>query len=78
MARMARALGAGEVRCHTTFWSFAGAVIAGNLACHAAAAIARNAAGSRPEKTKAAIAGFTGNAAFWLVGGLMWVALNRD
>ncbi len=60
-----------EATCTPGFWSFAGPVIAGNLA--AAGAIWF----TRKLSTDPTATAFTGIATFWLVGGLTWVAMAK-
>lgn len=63
--------------CSVSFWRFAGAVVAGNVAALGAVYIARKALVGEHETTQKTAAAFTGLSAFWLVGGLTWVALSR-
>ncbi len=63
--------------CSVTFWDFAGSVIVGSAGARLAqwaTKKAYNEGGSSSEQTAAM---FTGLAAFWVFGGLTWVALSR-
>ena len=63
--------------CPVHFWRFAGPVLAGNLVAFGTGwAVKRALAADHPatQRTAAAMAGI---AAFWLIGGLTWVAVNR-
>jgi hypothetical protein len=61
--------------CALRFMDFAGAAIAGNLAAAGTVWLTRKAVVD--PKIQHAATVFTGLAAFWLVGGLTWLALAR-
>lgn len=60
-----------------SFWHFAGSVMAGNAAAVAAVYLTRKAFERDSEAIRNTAAAFTGLAAFWLAGGLTWVALSK-
>lgn len=61
-----------------SFWHFAGAVLVGSLSARAAGYIAKQALANDPEQTRQTAATIAGISAFWLFGGMMWVALARQ
>jgi hypothetical protein len=60
----------------SSFARFSGAVIAGQLSAMGARYAAKKLLANDPETAKTAST-FIGIGAFWLVGGLTWVALTR-
>ena len=69
-------MGVMEERCPVSFWRWAAPVVAGNFAALGASYIARKAAAGRHPTTISTISLVTGASAFWLVGGLTWVAIK--
>lgn len=63
--------------CAVSFWCFAGPVILGNLAAFGAGKLASMALNGDSDTTKRTAATIAGMAAFWLIGGLTWVALAK-
>jgi hypothetical protein len=74
--QLAGQLGAASEPCRVGFWRFAGAVSAGSVAGLGASWIASKA---WPDETTAQKVGaaFIKLGAFWIVGGLTWVALSH-
>lgn len=66
-----------EKPCAVTFKTFAIPVVVGNLAAIAVGAIARSLYHEEALTTKQTVMSFTRWGAFWIAGGLTWVALNR-
>jgi len=63
-------------RCPVSFWRWAAPVTVGNIAALGTGYLARQMARNRHPKTAATIGLFVGGATFWLVGGLVWVAMK--
>jgi hypothetical protein len=62
--------------CSVGFWHFAGAVVAGSAAATAVSWVAGKAWDENTTAQRTATA-FIRMGAFWIVGGLAWVALSR-
>jgi len=69
--------GMDEKPCAVTFKTFAIPVIVGNLAAIGVGAIARALYRTEALTTRQTVMSFTRWGAFWIAGGLTWVALNR-
>jgi len=63
--------------CAVSFWRFAGAVIAGNLAAIGIGALAGNHFKNDATITRKTAMTFAKIGTFWLVAGGTWVFLNR-
>lgn len=70
-------LAAATEPCKVDFWTFAGSVVAGSAAATAVSWLAGKAWDENTTAQKTATA-FIRMGAFWIVGGLAWVALSRQ
>jgi hypothetical protein len=62
--------------CSVSFWTFAGAVLVGNMAM-LGVGVLTDALYKEEPKTKQTAAAFAKIGAFWLAAGLAWIAFNR-
>jgi hypothetical protein len=76
--RLAHTLaGISEPERPVSFWRFAGSVLAGQLGALGARAATRHAFAGAPLETRVTAGRVAGISAFWLIGGLTWVATSR-